>query len=151
VQPEPEAINADEHERLHQAISLAAAARVRAYARYSGFAMGAALVGVDGRTTRGVLVENVSLGLSMCAERIALFNAVTEGIAPAVLALCAPRTGGQLTFPCGACLQVALEIAGNDLLVVAVDPIGAHEAVPLASLLPRAPKRHTPVTEPPTR
>lgn len=139
-------MNANEHERLHQAISLAVAARASAYARYSGFAMGAALVGVDGRTTRGVLVENVSLGLSMCAERVALFTAVTEAVAPALLAVCAPRTGGQLTFPCGACLQVALEVAGGGLLVVAVDPDGAHEAVTLASLLPRAPKRHTPVT-----
>ena len=75
-----------------------------------------------------------------------MFTAVTEGIAPVVLAVCAPRTGGQLTFPCGACLQVALEVAGSELLVIAVDPDGAHEAVALASLLPRAPKRHTPVT-----
>lgn len=146
---EPEANAADEHERLHQAIDLAVAARANAYARYSGFAMGAGLIGVDGRTTRGVLVENVSLGLSMCAERIALFNAVVEGIAPAVLAVCAPRTGGQLTFPCGACLQVALEVAGADLIVVAVDPDGDHEVVTLASLLPRAPKRHTPIPSPP--
>jgi len=139
-------MSTNEHERLHLAISLAVTARARAYARYSGFAMGAALVGVDGRTTRGVLVENVSLGLSMCAERVALFTAVTEEIAPALLAVCAPRTGGQLTFPCGACLQVAREVAGGELLVVAVDPDGAHEAVTLASLLPRGPKRHTPVT-----
>jgi cytidine deaminase len=139
-------MTANEHERLHEVISLAVTARTRAYARYSGFAMGAALVGVDGRTAHGVLVENVSLGLSMCAERVALFNAVAEGIAPALLAVCAPRTGGQLTFPCGACLQVALEVAGSELLIVAVDPDGAHEAVTLASLLPRAPKRHTPVT-----
>ena len=138
-------MTAHKDERVHLAISLAVTARASAYARYSGFAMGAALVGLDGRTTRGVLVENVSLGLSMCAERVALFTAVTEAIAPALLAVCAPRTGGQLTFPCGACLQVALEVAGGELLVVAVDPDGAHEAVTLASLLPRAPKRHTPV------
>jgi cytidine deaminase len=139
-------MSASQHDRLQQAVSLAAEARATAYARYSGFTMGAALVGVDGRTARGVLVENVSLGLSMCAERVALFTAVTEGIAPALLAVCAPRTGGRLTFPCGACLQVALEVAGSELLVIAVDPDGAHEAVTLASLLPRAPKRHTPVT-----
>jgi cytidine deaminase len=139
-------MTANEHDRVHLAVSLAVAARTSAYARYSGFAMGAGLVGVDGRTTRGVLVENVSLGLSMCAERVALFTAVTEAIAPAMLAVCAPRPGGQLTFPCGACLQVALEVAGGDLLVVAVDPDGAHEAVNLDSLLPRAPKRHTPAT-----
>ena len=139
-------MTAHEDERVHVAISLAVTARASAYARYSGFAMGAALVGLDGRTTRGVLVENVSLGLSMCAERVALFTAVTEAIAPVVLAVCAPRTGGQLTFPCGACLQVALEVAGGELLIIAVDPDGAHDVVTLASLLPRAPKRHTPVT-----
>lgn len=82
----------------------------------------------------------------MCAERVALFTAVTEGIAPELLAVCAPRTGDQLTFPCGACLQVALEVAGGELLIIAVDPDGAHDVVTLASLLPRAPKRHTPVT-----
>ncbi len=137
-----------DHERLHRAISLAVAARESAYARYSGFAMGAAVVGFDGRFARGVLVENVSLGLSMCAERVALFTAVTEAVAPAVLAVCAPRTGGQLTFPCGACLQVGLEIAGAELLVVAVDPDGVYEQTPLVALLTRAPKRHTPVTGP---
>ncbi len=145
---EPEATAGNEHERLHIAIGLAVEARASAYARYSGFAMGAAVVGIDGRTTRGVLVENVSLGLSMCAERVALFTAVTETIAPAVLAVCAPRTGGQLTFPCGACLQVALEVAGAELLVVAVDPDGDHDQAPLGTLLTRAPKRHTPITGP---
>ena len=145
---EPEAMTGNAHERLHRAIGLAVEARASAYARYSGFAMGAAVVGIDGRTTRGVLVENVSLGLSMCAERVALFTAVTEAVVPAVLAVCAPRTGGQLTFPCGACLQVGLEVAGGALLVVAVDPDGVHDEALLVTLLTRAPKRHTPVTRP---
>ncbi|MCC5950965.1 MAG: cytidine deaminase [Acidimicrobiia bacterium] len=148
MSPEPEARPDDEQERLHTAIDLAIDARASAYARYSRFAMGAAVVGSDGRTTRGVLVENVSLGLSMCAERVALFTAVTEGVAPAMLAVCAPRTAGGLTFPCGACLQVGLEVAGADLLVVAVDPDGVHELAPLATLLTRAPKRHTPLARP---
>ncbi len=142
------ALTASEDERVQAAIALAVEARASAYARYSGFAMGAAVVAIDGRSTRGVLVENVSLGLSMCAERVALFTAVTEAVAPAVLAVCAPRTGGQLTFPCGACLQVGLEVAGAGLIVVAVDPDGVHERAPLVTLLPRAPKRHTPVTGP---
>ena len=148
MSPEPEAMPGVEEERLRRAIDLAVEARASAYARYSRFAMGAAVVGVDGRTTRGVLVENVSLGLSMCAERVALFNAVTEAVAPGVLAVCAPRTAGQLTFPCGACLQVGLEIAGAELIVVAVDPDGVHELAPLVTLLTRAPKRHTPITRP---
>ena len=146
---EPGALTGNEDERLHQAIAMAVEARASAYARYSGFAMGAAVVGIDGRSTRGVLVENVSLGLSMCAERVALFTAVTEAVAPAVLAVCAPRTGGQLTFPCGACLQVGLEVAGAELVIVAVDPDGVHERAPLLTLLTRAPKRHTPITGPP--
>lgn len=120
--------------------------RPKAYAPYSDFLMGASVVTADGTVVAGVLVENVSLGLAMCAERVALFTAVTNGVAPAVLAVCSRRTEDELTFPCGACLQVALEIAGPDLVVVAVDPDGVHEHTTLASLLTRAPKRHSPTT-----
>ena len=134
----------EQHRRFDEMLELAAKARARAYAPYSGFSMGAAVVGVDGQMVEGVLVENVSLGLSMCAERVALFTAVAQGIRPAALAVCAPRTSGELTFPCGACLQVAIEIAGAGLIVVAIDPDGDHESVTLSSLLTRAPKRHTP-------
>ena len=109
--------------------------------------MGAAAVSLDGEIVEGVLVENVSLGLAMCAERVALFSAVTRGIRPVVLAVCSKRTGGELTMPCGACLQVALELAGADLTVVAVDPGGEIEHTSLRSLLPRAPSRHTPEFE----
>lgn len=126
------------------AVSAARAARRRAYAPYSDFPMGAAITAVDGEVRSGVLVENVSLGLAMCAERVAMFTAVNDGVTPAVLALCSKRTGDQLTFPCGACLQVALEIAGPDLVVVAVDEDGATERTTLAELLPRAPKIHSP-------
>ena len=129
---------------LATAAEAATAARSHAYAPYSNFRMGAAVVSADGDVVEGVLVENVSLGLAMCAERVALFSAVTAGIRPAVLALCSKRTGDELTFPCGACLQVALEIAGPDLTVVAVDPDGATEHVTLRSLLTRAPSRHAP-------
>lgn len=126
------------------AVSAATEARRRAYAPYSDFPMGAAIVGSDGEVRRGVLVENVSLGLAMCAERVAMFTAVTDGVKPAVLALCSKRTGGEFTFPCGACLQVALEIGGSDLLVVAVDQNGATQRAVLADLLPRGPKIHSP-------
>ena len=134
-------MTSNERERLQRVIDLAVQARTNAYARYSRFQMGAAVVGVDGRTTRGVLVENVSLGLSMCAERVALFSAVTEAVAPAMLAVCAPRTAGQLTFPCGACLQVALELGGPDLAVVAVTTDDRTEHAVLSELLPRGPRK----------
>lgn len=134
-----------DHDRLiATAAEAATAARARAYAPYSDFKMGAAAVSSDGDVIEGVLVENVSLGLAMCAERVALFSAVTHGTRPAVLALCSKRTNDELTFPCGACLQVALEIAGPELTVVAVDPDGVTDHAPLASLLTRAPRRKTP-------
>ena len=129
---------------IDSAVSAARDARERAYAPYSDFPMGAAIVATDGTERRGVLIENVSLGLAMCAERVALFTAVTDGVTPAVLALCSKRTGGAFTYPCGACLQVALEIAGPDLVVVAVDEDGATERAALADLLPRGPKIHSP-------
>ncbi len=119
-------------------------AREMAYAPYSDFPMGAAVVTADGLTIPGALVENVSLGLAMCAERVAMFTAVTQQKHPVILALCSKRTNDELTFPCGACLQVALEIGGPELVVVAVDPDGTTDHSTVAKLLTRAPKRHSP-------
>lgn len=116
-------------------------ARGRAYAPYSGFRMGAAVRTAEGGILAGALVENVSLGLAMCAERVALFASVAAGQRPELLALVAPRTDGQVTFPCGACLQVALELGGPDLVVVASTPGGQVERAVLADLLPRGPHK----------
>lgn len=131
---------------IQRAAAAARAARDDAYAPYSDFLMGAAVLADDGEIVPGVLIENVSLGLAMCAERVALFGAVTQKRRPAILALCSKRTGDELTFPCGACLQVALEIAGDELVIVAVDPDGDLAVSSVGELLPRAPKRHTPDT-----
>jgi cytidine deaminase len=124
-------------------VAAAAAARDRSYAPYSDFHMGAAVRCADGTVVPGALVENVSLGLAMCAERSALFATVAQGLAPVALALVSKRTSGQLTFPCGACMQVALELAGPELVIVAADPDGASETARLGDLLPRAPRRNT--------
>ena len=110
--------------------------------------MGAGVVGDDGEAIMGTLIENVSLGLAICSERVALFTATTQGVQPQVLAVCSPRTNGDLTFPCGACLQVALELAGPDLTVVAVDTDGVSGQAVLRDLLPKAPHRFTPATRP---
>ena len=128
---------------IDSALTAALEARDASYSPYSDFPMGAAVGARDGTTVRGALVENVSLGLAMCSERVALFGAVTASVVPAVLAVASKRTDEELTFPCGACLQVALEIAGPDLVVVAVDLDGAHEVTTLKELLPRAPHRFT--------
>jgi cytidine deaminase len=108
--------------RLKDALEAATAARESAYAPYSGFTMGAAVVTDRRNVVKGALVENVSLGLAMCAERVALFSAVTSGAGrPEILALVSRRTSGALTWPCGACLQVAMEFGGPDLLILVSD------------------------------
>lgn len=124
-------------------IEVASGARDRAYAPYSGFRMGAAVLTDDGSVIPGALVENVSLGLAMCAERVALFGAVAVGRRPVALALVAPRTAGAVTHPCGACLQVALELGGPDLLVVAAATNGDVDRAPVRDLLPRGPHKPT--------
>lgn len=103
--------------------------------------MGAAVLTDQGTIVEGVLVENVSLGLAMCAERVALFAATTAGARPVALALVARRTDGELTFPCGACLQVALELGGPDVEVLVADLDGTTETATVAALLPRGPKK----------
>src|SRR6056297_327915 len=112
----------DQDERVTAALAQATDAKKAAYAPYSRFKMGAAVVTDSGAVIKGMLIENVSLGLAMCAERVALFTAVTSGAGrPKILALVSRRTAGNLTWPCGACLQVAMEFGGADLLVVASD------------------------------
>ena len=135
-------------EQIAAAMSAASRARSLSYSPYSNFEMGAAIIGQNGEEITGTLIENVSLGLAMCSERVALFTAVTQNVQPLILAICSPQTDDRLTFPCGACLQVALELAGPDLIVVAVDPDGVHEQALLSELAPRAPHRFTPSTRP---
>ncbi len=111
--------------RVAEALKEAQRARERAYAPYSRFKMGSAVVTDRNAVVPGSLVENVSLGLAMCAERAALFGTVARAEGrPEVLVLVSRRTSGELTWPCGACLQVALELGGPDLLVVASDGRG---------------------------
>ncbi|NNE94597.1 MAG: cytidine deaminase [Acidimicrobiales bacterium] len=136
----------DVDEAMRAVATSAAAVREHAYAPYTHFPMGAAILTSGGDTISGALVENVSLGLAMCAERVALFSAVTHRQQPVMLAVCSERTGNDLTFPCGACLQVALEIGGPELVVVAVDLDGELEHSTVVELLTRAPKRHSPST-----
>ena len=126
--------------RVQNLIALAGKARESAYVPYSGFRMGAAVETEKGILLPGSLVENVSLGLAMCAERVALFSTIAQGAGqPTTLVLVAERTNGRFTFPCGACLQVALEPGGPELQVIACDPEGKHEAARLGDLAPQLP------------
>jgi len=122
-------------------VEAARTARERAYAPYSGFRMGAAVLTSQGTVLTGSLVENVSLGLAMCAERVALFSSVAAGERPVTLVLVSPRTDGVVTCPCGACLQVGLELGGPELVVVAVATDGERHRATVRELLPRGPHK----------
>jgi cytidine deaminase len=125
-----------------QLIAAAREARERSHVPYSEFAMGAAVLTDGSEVLVGAVVENVSLGLAMCAERVALFSTVATGAGrPNTLVLVSPRTAGELTRPCGACLQVALELGGPELRVIAADPDGATDIARVGDLLPAGPSK----------
>jgi cytidine deaminase len=91
-------------------IQLAALARQKAYAPYSGYQVGAALLDGAGNVWTGCNVENVSYGVSICAERTAVAKMVSEGCREVRAIAVATRDGGM---PCGLCLQTLLEFAGD--------------------------------------
>lgn len=122
--------NASEAELL----AVATAARARAYAPYSVFAVGAALLCADGTVVAGTNVENASYGLSMCAERSAVFAAVAGG-RTSFVALAVAGPPDATTPPCGACRQVLAEFAPG-LRVTYTTSDGASAATTLDALLP---------------
>lgn len=84
-----------------------------AYAPYSGFRVGAAVLGESGRIYTGCNVENASYGLTICAERTAILKAVSEG-EKKICVIAIACSSGKPAFPCGACLQVMAEFAPSD-------------------------------------
>jgi cytidine deaminase len=116
---------------------LARAARDAAYAPYSQFAVGAAVETADGRRFSGANVENASYGLTICAERTAVFAAVTAGArAIAAVAVCGPD--GTATPPCGACRQVLAEFGAPATPLSYARGDGSWADTTLGALLPEA-------------
>jgi cytidine deaminase len=111
-------------------------ARDRAYAPYSGFAVGAALLTKSGRVFIGNNVENISFGLTMCAERVCVGAAVAAGERDFTQLIIATRSN-QSTMPCGACRQVIAEF-NPSLKISSVAMDGSIEEVTMDDLLPRA-------------
>ena len=113
-------------------IAAACAARENAYAPYSNYKVGAAILVENGRIFSGANVENVSYGLSICAERTAVFKAVSEGARKILaVAICTANAGS----PCGACRQVLAEF-GGDIPVWYGDPTGMVHESTLRQLIP---------------
>lgn len=110
-------LTSDEREQL---IAAAREARQWAYAPYSNYAVGAALLSKSGRIYEGVNVENAVFPMTICAERVAVFKAVSEGERDFEAIAVVTRNGGS---PCGACRQVLAEF-GMDTLVLIADETG---------------------------
>jgi cytidine deaminase len=107
-----------------------------AYSPFSKFRVGAALLAKNGRIFMGCNIENSSYGLTICAERVAMFNAISSGASKfAAIAVVSDDPG--YTPPCGACRQVLLELAG-DIDFVMMDSKNRYKVVKLSTLLPFA-------------
>ena len=114
---------------------LAREAAKHAYAPYSRFAVGAAVLGASGRIHVGANVENASYGLSMCAERAAIFRAVTEG-ERTIDAVCLYTATAAPSAPCGACRQVIQEFGSGALIICCTDDGAAERRYAAGELLP---------------
>jgi cytidine deaminase len=123
-----------EQEATAELIDLGKKARSQAYAPYSRFLVGAALRTTSGRVYTGCNVENASYGLSICAERVAVFKAVSEGEREfEALAV----VSDNMATPCGACRQVLAEFGLHTQVIVA-DMEGGRQVFTLGDLLPAA-------------
>ena len=116
-------------------VEAALAARNNAHAPYSHFLVGAALEADDGRVFTGCNVENATYGLSVCAERIAVFKAISEG-ARRFRRIAVAADTDDLTPPCGACRQILWEFCG-DIEVTLTNFHGKTESLRLKDLFPR--------------
>ena len=110
-------------------------ARQNAHAPYSHFRVGAALEDSAGRLHTGCNIENATYGLTLCAERVAVFKAISEGVRAFKRIAIAADTD-KLSPPCGACRQILWEFCG-DIEILLVNPRGETETIRMRDLFPR--------------
>jgi cytidine deaminase len=115
-------------------VALAREARELAHAPYSGFKVGAALKTKAGEIVTGCNIENASFGLTMCAERVAVFKAISEGLS-GFEAVAVVADSKRLTAPCGPCRQILWEFCG-DITVHMSNHLGRTRVLRLRDLLP---------------
>jgi len=115
-------------------VAHALSARQKAYAPYSHYLVGAALLLADGSVMLGCNVENASYGATICAERVALTSAVAQGKQSFVALAVATKNGGS---PCGICRQVMAEL-GPDMTVYIANEAGEFRTTSTAELLPNS-------------
>lgn len=119
-------------EQPEKLVEQARAARRRAYAPYSHYLVGAAVLTAAGDVFTGCNIENASYGLTICAERVAIASAIAAGQRDFVMLALVTANGGS---PCGACRQVMVEFA-PDMPVIIADEQGIRQTLPAHALIP---------------
>lgn len=122
-------------------IEKAKQAMENAYCPYSGYKVGAALLCADGTVYTGCNIENAAYSPTVCAERTAIFKAVSEGKREfTAIAVCGGKNGEITDYfpPCGVCRQVMGEFCGEDFPVFLIGPEGKYREKTLAQLLPES-------------
>ncbi len=121
---------------MEELVEAAKRVRENAFAPYSNFKVGSAVISEDGKIFSGCNVESASFGLTICAERVAIWKAVSEGESElAGIAVVADTE--ELTPPCGVCRQIIWEFCG-DVPVILANLKGDVEKILISELLPRA-------------
>lgn len=123
-------------DQAKELVNAARRAREKAYAPYSNYRVGAALQTASGDIFTGCNIENAAYGATVCAERVAVFKAVSEGEKDFV-ALAVAASGHDLASPCGTCRQVLYEFAPN-LILYLTGSSGLVKSITLKELLPQA-------------
>jgi len=124
------------NEKYKKLIGEAEQARKKAYTPYSKFKVGAAILTSEGRIFSGCNIENASFGLTICAERVAVFKAISEGFKKfEAIAIIADTL--RPCYPCGACRQVILEF-GEDITLIMANLKGDIKINKIKELLPEA-------------
>lgn len=136
---EPKTLSSRELVETHRERLLAEArtAQLSAYAPYSNFSVGAAVLTADGNIYHGCNVENASFGLTICAERVAVFSAIADGCMD-IIAVAVVTSAPRLCKPCGACRQVLIEFSQTDnpIMVLSATVAGESALESITDLLP---------------
>lgn len=118
-------------------LDMALVARCNAYAPYSKFKVGAAILLNNGKYITGCNIENSSYGLTNCAERTALFKLISEGYTKSdVVAMCVTGETEDVIYPCGACLQVMSELLKDDTPILLTNVNRKMKEITISELLP---------------
>ena len=131
-----------EESEIKKLINMARNERLLAYSPYSGFSVGAALLCKNGEVICGCNIENASYGATNCAERTAVFKAISEGIKDFLaIAVVGGKSGEEpedYAYPCGMCRQVLSEFCGSDFNVIVAKNTDDYKVYRLSEPLPEA-------------